>query len=93
MHIDFEHLKYSLLLSHSECLWKHFSRHGDLLTFQKMRQARLLRVSSVSAVDRLDFLGLFRLGLFHLVETYVIVNVKSTALLHLKFFMGCSLQS
>ena len=41
--------------------------HGDLLTFQKVRQARLLRVSSVSAIGRLDYLGLFRLGLFHLV--------------------------
>ena len=41
--------------------------HGDLLTFQKFRQAMLLRVSSVSAVGRLEYLGTFRLGLFHLV--------------------------
>ena len=40
--------------------------HGDLLTFQKVRQARLARVGSVSAVGRLEFLGPFRLGLFHL---------------------------
>ena len=45
--------------------------HGDLLTFQKFRQARLLRASSVSAVARLEYLGVFRLGLFHLVGSCV----------------------
>ena len=41
--------------------------HGDLLTFQKFRQAELMRVSSVRAVDRLEYIGIFRMQLFHLV--------------------------
>ena len=36
------------------------------LTFQKMNQARLLRASCVRAIDRLDFMGIFRVQLFHL---------------------------
>ena len=46
---------------------------GDLLTFQKMRQASLAKVSSVSAVGRLEFLGPFRLGLFHLVKCEILI--------------------
>ena len=40
--------------------------HGDLLTFQKFLQAGLMRVSCVRAVDRFEFLGIFRMQLFHL---------------------------
>ena len=36
------------------------------LTFQKMNQVRLLRASCVRAIDRLDYLGIFRVQLFHL---------------------------
>ena len=36
------------------------------MTFQKMNQARLLRASSVRAIDRLSYLGLFRIELFHM---------------------------
>ena len=31
-----------------------------------MNQARLMRAGSVRAIDRLDFMGLFRVQLFHL---------------------------
>ena len=46
--------------------------HGDLLSFQKMRTAKNLRMCSVSAVARLEYLGICRLGLFHLVHTFVL---------------------
>ena len=41
--------------------------HGDLLTFHKVNTAKLKRALSVTAIDRLEYLGLFRMQLFHLV--------------------------
>ena len=43
--------------------------HGDLLTYQKINTAKLMRSQSVRAIDRLEYLGLFRLQLFHWVLT------------------------
>ena len=40
--------------------------HGDLLTFQKVRQAILMQSTHSTAIDRLEFIGAFRIQLFHL---------------------------
>lgn len=53
--------------------------HGDLLTFQKFLQAKLMMVSCVRAVDRLEFLGIFRMQLFHL------CMAKTAQVKHLQF--------
>ena len=40
--------------------------HGDLLTFQQFYVAKRLCQGSVTAVERLEFLRYFRIGLFHM---------------------------
>ena len=40
-------------------------------TFQKVNTAKLKRAISVTAIDRLEFLGLFRLELFHMVGNFI----------------------
>ena len=40
--------------------------HGDLMTFSNFRQAVLWSIGCERAVDRLDYLGIFRMQLFHL---------------------------
>ena len=40
--------------------------HGDLLTFQKVRQAILMQSTATTAIDRLEYIGAFRIQLFHL---------------------------
>ena len=72
VHLATCHLESPSMLNHISLPWlinpwKYSASHGDLLTFLKMRHACLSRVSSVTAVGRLEFLGPFRLGLFHLV--------------------------
>ena len=62
----------AILLDHGENIG-----HGDLLTFQKFRQAKLMRISSVRAVDRLEFLGIFRMELFHLVMSKTAQDIKA----------------
>ena len=52
--------------------------HGDLLTFQNFRQAVLWRVSCTRAVDRLDYLGVFRMQIFHL-ATHVFYCISISA--------------
>ena len=41
--------------------------HGDLLTFQKFTDAKLMRANCVRALDRFEFMGLCRIQLFHMV--------------------------
>ena len=40
------------------------------LTFQKFNTAKLKRSVSVTAIDRLEYLGLFRIGGFHMVKNF-----------------------
>ena len=43
--------------------------------FQKFRQAVLWRVSCHRAVDRLEYLGIFRMQLFHLATQFSIIAI------------------
>ena len=47
------------------------------MTFQKIRQAFMMRADEVSALDRLDFLGIFRLQLFHMVMAKTAMDIKA----------------
>ena len=51
--------------------------HGDLMTFQKVNQAVMMRVREVRAIDRLDYLGIFRLQLFHLVMSKTSIDIRA----------------
>ena len=51
-----------VVLEHGEMIG-----HGDLMTFQKINEAIMRRAGEVRAIDRLDYLGVFRLQLFHMV--------------------------
>ena len=51
--------------------------HGDLMTFQKMNQAVMMCTNEVTAIDRLDFLGIFRLQIFHLVMAKTSMDIKA----------------
>ena len=48
--------------------------HPPLPTFQKFNHAKLKRAVSVTAIDRLEYLGLFRLQLFHMVRSDPVVE-------------------
>ena len=61
-----------VLLQHGELIG-----HGDLMTFQKMNQAVMMRVDEVRALDRLDYLGIFRLQLFHMVMAKNCLDIKA----------------
>ena len=50
-----------VVLRHGEAIG-----HGDLLTFQKVRQAILMQSTATTAIDRLEYMGAFRIQLFHL---------------------------
>lgn len=50
--------------------------HGDLLTYQKVNTAKLMRSQSVRAIDRLEYLGIFRLQLFHWVHPDILIICK-----------------
>ena len=54
-----------------------FIGHGDLLTVKMFQKAVLLRSGSARAVDRLVFLGAFRLQLFHLVMNKTALDIIS----------------
>lgn len=41
------------------------------MTFQKFNRAKLKRSISVTAIDRLEYLGNFRMGGFHMVRNIV----------------------
>ena len=45
------------------------------MTFQKVRQAFNMRAGEVRAIDRLDYLGVWRLQLFHLVMTKTVNDI------------------
>ena len=47
------------------------------MTFQKVNQAVMMSTDEVTAIDRLDFLGIFRLQLFHLVMAKTAMDVKA----------------
>ena len=61
-----EHRVKLVVLQHGELIG-----HGDLMTFQKVRQALMAQADEVRALDRLDFIGIFRLQIFHLVMSKV----------------------
>ena len=61
-----------VLLQHGELI-----SHGDLLTFQRVRQAIMMQADEVRALDRLDFIGLFRLQIFHLTMSKVCTDIIS----------------
>ena len=62
-----------------EVLQAHGERigHGDLLTFANFRQAVLWSAGCQRAVDRLDFLGIFRMQLFHLVMSKTALDLRA----------------
>ena len=51
--------------------------HGDLLTYKMFYVAKSLRQHSVTAFERLDFLEIFRLQLFHMKMAKVFQDFKS----------------
>ena len=70
--LDAEHVVEMTVLEHGEPVG-----HGDLLTFQKFLAATLMRVGSVRAVDRLAYLGIFRMELFHMCMSKDAQDIKS----------------
>ena len=67
-----EHRVKLVVLQHGELIG-----HGDLMTFQKVRQAVMAQADEVRALDRLDFIGIFRLQIFHLVMSKVCTDIKA----------------
>ena len=51
--------------------------HGDLLTFEKVRQAILMQATFTRAIDRLEYIGPFRLQLFHLTMAKCAMDIYS----------------
>ena len=50
--------------------------HGDLLTYERFECCKRLRQGSVSALERYDFMPLFRLGMFHLRMNKTIMDLE-----------------
>ena len=67
-----EHRVKLVLLQHGEQVG-----HGDLMTFQKIRQAFQMMAGEDRAIDRLDFLGIFRLQLFHLIMAKTAMDIRA----------------
>ena len=67
-----EHRVKLVVLQHGELIG-----HGDLMTFQKVRHAVMAQADEVRALDRLDFIGIFRLQIFHLVMSKVCTDIKA----------------